>query len=215
MAGVSCPWAFRWVGNMDVDPKHEGGEYPELRRLYFLRLKLLAFASDMNQLSGGYDVDGIISSHLYLLFHKIYEGHLESKYMNKAQASSLIPLKHAASCSKYLDIARSAGYIIFERKKDDTRNYLVKPTARLIKVMEENVDSFTSAVYGSIKSLAEEIEAQKKRARDIENYLLSRLKVEAFTLKPQDASKIKILAPIKVKPRSKRAGTKEPRRGAA
>jgi hypothetical protein len=185
----------------DIDPADLNAD-PNLRRLFFLRLKLLALPVEGTQSTGG--STNIINTLLYVVFHKIYEYHLQSKYMNKAQACELIPLRHTASCSKYLEMARESGYIRFERDKADTRNYLVKPTQLFLTFMEKNVDTFTASTYQTIEALKEEVERQRKRAEQIQVYLDQFAAPRGFKLMEQDVSNIKVLQPIKVQSRRKR-----------
>lgn len=140
----------------------------------------------------------VIRTHLYLLFHKIYELHLQKKYMNKAQACTFIPFKHAVSCLKYLEMARSNLYIRFERDQADTRKHVVMPTEALINFIKEDLDQFINDAYNTIEKMNDEISKEKIRRDSIEaSFKLSVGHVfPAAKAKDQPAPPVRVLPPL-------------------
>lgn len=171
-----------------------------LRRLYFLRLKIIALPSCIANSRAG-EIEDIINTHLYGLFHKIFERHLTSRYFNKAEACAEMPLRHKSTCAKYLDEARRAGYIQFERDPNDNRNYLIKPTSTLIRLMEQMVDDFTTSVSETIEGLSNELSIQRRKSEEIERTLRMWENASGFSIKAQKTSDIKVLRPIRILPK--------------
>lgn len=184
-------------------------EFSGLRRLHFLRLKLSAMPKETKQ-AGNEDINFVIGTHLYVLFHKIYELHLRSKYMNKAQACAFIPFKHATSCLKYLELARGNRYIRYERNKEDTRQHVVKPTQALIDFIEQDLDLFISDAYNTIEVIDDEISKQKQIHESVEaSFLLSVGRPFSDPkVKDAQAPPVRVLAPLKIA----RKPTSRPRR---
>jgi hypothetical protein len=193
---------------MPLDSSNSGAsfespdEFSGLRRFYFLKLKLLALPKETKQ-SENMDINFVIRTYLYVLFHKIYELHLQKKYMNKAQACAFIPFKHATSCFKYLELARRNQYIRFERDEADTRKHVVMPTQALIDFIEQDLDRFIHGAYNTIEKINDEISKEKRRQDSIEasfrlsvGHVFSDAKV-----KDQEAPPVRVLLPLKIKPK--------------
>jgi len=85
--------------------------------------------------------DSDFMKYVYALLFRVYEMHMEGKYMSKMQACRYIPLKHAATCKKYLDIAERNGFFKYEPSPTDGRKKIVKPGPQLLKFVEETVKS--------------------------------------------------------------------------
>lgn len=97
--------------------------------------------------------DANLLRYLYVLFLKMYEMEMEGRYMTKSQACRFIPLKHAASCAKYLEEAKSAGYVYFETDEIDRRKSLVKPSKSLLAFVEAEVDRSIAATLAMVREL--------------------------------------------------------------
>lgn len=87
--------------------------------------------------SGGSD----FIKYVYALLFRVYELHLENKYMTKMQACRYIPLHHAATCKKYMDIARDKGYFEYVNSESDQRKQMVQPGPQLIEFVEERISN--------------------------------------------------------------------------
>jgi hypothetical protein len=201
---------------MPLDSNKPGDGAPDrfaaLRRLHFMKLKLLALPKETER-SGSQDIDFEIRAHLYVLFHKIYELHLHSSYMNKTQACNFIPFKHAISCLKYLELARSNSYVRFERDQVDTRKHIVKPTQALIDFIEREIDHFISETYKTIKAVDEGIskEKEKEELTKVAFDLWKPPPASAFETKAADRTIVRILPPIPVPPKqNSRTRNKKP-----
>ena len=83
--------------------------------------------------------DSDFLKYVYALLFRVYELHLDGKYMTKMQACRYIPLRHAATCKKYLDIAERKGFFTFEPSPTDRRKTIVKPAPQLVQFVEETV----------------------------------------------------------------------------
>src|SRR5690348_17265783 len=87
------------------------------------------------------ETDSDFLKYVYALIFRVYEMHTEGKYMTKMQACRYIPLKHAATCKKYLDIAEERGFFQFEPSTTDARKIVVKPGPQLLQFVEESIRS--------------------------------------------------------------------------
>jgi hypothetical protein len=85
--------------------------------------------------------DSDFLKYVYALIFRVYEMHLDEKYMTKTQACRYIPLKHAATCKKYLDVAERKGFFCFEPSATDARKSIVKPGAELLNFVEATIHS--------------------------------------------------------------------------
>src|SRR5947199_2104391 len=83
--------------------------------------------------------DSDFLKYVYALLFRVYEMHLDNKYMTKMQACRYIPLAHAATCKKYLDIAQRRGFFYFERQASDARKWIVKPGPELLRFVEDTI----------------------------------------------------------------------------
>jgi hypothetical protein len=92
--------------------------------------------------SGGSD----FIKYVYALLFRVYELHLEDKYMTKMQACRYIPLQHAATCKKYMDIARDKGFFEYVDSESDHRKTIVKPGPQLIDFVEERISSSAAEI---------------------------------------------------------------------
>lgn len=177
-------------------------ELSRLRRFYFLQLKLSALPKETKQ-SENMDINFVVRTYLYVLFHKIYELHLQKKYMNKAQACAFIPFKHATSCLKYLELARSNQYIRFERDEVDTRKHVVIPQRALLDFIQKDLDQFIDDAYNTIEKINDEVLKQKRIQDSIEasfQLAVGRTFPPAKT-EDREVPEVRVLPPLIISPK--------------
>jgi len=83
--------------------------------------------------------DSDFLKYVYALIFRVYELHLDRKYMTKMQACRYVPLKHAATCKKYMDIAERKGFFSFQPSSSDARKIIVKPGPQLLEFVETTI----------------------------------------------------------------------------
>ena len=79
--------------------------------------------------------------YVYALLFRVYELHLEGSYMTKMQACRYIPLQHAATCKKYMDMAAEKGFFDYSTLESDQRKIIVRPGPELLNFVEERISS--------------------------------------------------------------------------
>jgi hypothetical protein len=84
--------------------------------------------------------EGSFVKYLYSLFFRIYELHLDGKYIRRMQAGLYIPLKHPATIKRHIDAAVAAGYLRFETSETDERVTVLKPGPQLIQLVESEIE---------------------------------------------------------------------------
>lgn len=77
--------------------------------------------------------------YVYSLIFRVYEMHLQGKYMSKMQACRYIPLHHASTCKKYLELARERNYFLEVPSEFDKRKKIIKPGPALIDFVETSI----------------------------------------------------------------------------
>lgn len=85
--------------------------------------------------------DSDFLKYVYALMFRVYELQLDGKYMTKMQACRYIPLKHAATCKKYLDIAEQRGFFEFVDSTTDGRKKIVRPGKELLRFVEGTIQN--------------------------------------------------------------------------
>lgn len=99
--------------------------------------------------------------YVYALLFRVYELHSEGRYMTKMQACKYIPLQHAATCRKYMDLARDKGFFKYEGSDTDQRKVVIKPGPQLLDFVEERI----SASAAEIKEINDAGETTKPTRR--------------------------------------------------
>jgi hypothetical protein len=129
-------------------------------RKEFAKLKASEFSRFLDQIIEDVS-ESTIKRHLYLLFFKMYEMQIESKFMSKAQACRFIPLRHAASCQKYLEEARKLGYLEVQTDERDKRRQVIRPGQPLLDFVEEEIDRMIFETYLTMKRVERQVGTAK------------------------------------------------------
>lgn len=103
---------------------------------------------------GGTDDTDFIK-YVYALLFRVYEMHLDGRYLTKTQACKFIPLRHAQTSAKYLDAAEKKGFFKFEQSPMDARKIFVKPGPELVHFVEERVET-------GLEEIAEILSSERK-----------------------------------------------------
>lgn len=88
------------------------------------------------------------------LLFRIYELHLDGKFMTKTNACRMIPLANANACQKYVEEAQKRGFIKIEDSVDDKRKKIIVPNADLIEYVENNISDDLNTIRDVFLSLA-------------------------------------------------------------
>lgn len=84
--------------------------------------------------------EGDLYRYLHNLMYQIYWRQADGRYLTKNQACRFIPAKHSSTCRKYLDLAVKEKLIEFKRSDIDKRKTYIKPSNRLISIVDAEVE---------------------------------------------------------------------------
>lgn len=70
---------------------------------------------------------------------RLYIYHAQNKLMYKMDACRFIPVKHASSAKKYIDLAEKKGWIKFIPEIKDKRKTIVQPSDELLQLVERHL----------------------------------------------------------------------------
>ena len=85
------------------------------------------------------EADQDLAREFRVLAIKLYRYRQQNRPMYKMDACRLIPVKHAASATKYINRAVERGLIAFEADANDSRKVLVRPLPALIELVEHHL----------------------------------------------------------------------------
>jgi hypothetical protein len=86
--------------------------------------------------------DRKLAPYFRMLMLKLYIYHEQNKKMYKMGACRFIPVDHAASAKKYVDLAEQKGWIRFEPETRDKRKIIVEPCQSLLDMIDNYVDKW-------------------------------------------------------------------------
>ncbi|HTV26728.1 MAG TPA: hypothetical protein VMF32_03015 [Xanthobacteraceae bacterium] len=98
--------------------------------------------------------DKALAPHFRRLMIKLWEYEKKHLVMHKTAACRLIPFQHSVSAKKYVDIVEQKGWITFVGDPDDKRKTIVRPSEKLLLLVEQHL----LASAGKIKSAAAELD---------------------------------------------------------
>jgi hypothetical protein len=83
--------------------------------------------------------DRELAPYFLRLMVKLYKNHKQGKVLHKMDACRFIPVKHAISAKKYIDLANEKGWVEFVDDDSDKRKTVVQPSEILLKIVESYV----------------------------------------------------------------------------
>ena len=100
------------------------------------------------------------------LMMRLYINDKQGRELHMMDACRFIPVKHAMSAKKYIQLARKKGWIEFVDDPDDRRKTIVRPSTSLLKLVEEHVIHSAER----IKSTAMALTADERAGASLGNY---------------------------------------------
>jgi len=77
--------------------------------------------------------------YLHKLMFELYEVDKAGRSMTMGQACAAIPARHASTCKKYIEYAKSEKLVTYRRHPVDKRKVLIVPTTKLIELVENEI----------------------------------------------------------------------------
>lgn len=108
------------------------------------------------------DEDKALAPHFRRLMIKLWEYDKKRLVMHKSAACRLIPVQHADSAKKYVNLIEQKGWIDFIDDPNDKRKTIVKPSPKLLELVKKHL--LVSA--GKIKTTAAELATETVSRED-------------------------------------------------
>jgi hypothetical protein len=100
------------------------------------------------------------------LLLKLYIYHQEGKKMYKMDAGKFMPLDHAASTRKYLDLAKTKRWLKFTKERSDQRKKVIELSQSLLTMIDHYADQLGAKAAELYTSGKEKTKGSKRAAAE-------------------------------------------------